>query len=464
MEPKINDAEVISAEVVENNSDFVVGEIKFDYSMLYVNNRLTFGALVRATLKEAGEEEEPSGFFSKAAKPDENVKLFTSFIFVEPNGKDVRFLYVNNSKEAGFLINGSGAPTFDQYSEEIAKAIKKDIGKYKGFLAKQPINTIVSFSKLEHGERQSILEHPKFEDAIETCTKQYELMMKGIEAERKKHASIGLDDFLERYAFKKHILLVGKAGVSKTFSATKWIDESGYESEFIAGHSGLESIDLLGYWIKNSTGELVWLDGALTAAFRKAKDKKVVLLFDELLRVPSRELSILVGALTPDSSGHYRLRTNRLIGEEDGIGETETIVVPMQNIHVIATTNIGADYDVENIDVALQDRFRSHEVTMATNTIYEICVEVNDGKFPDKTISSLIDLYEKIKLLVESNELTRELSLRHLTETISMAENVSDVASYMQDLYTIVCARDTSGKINETEKRIYISTIKKTIK
>ena len=441
----------------------VIKEIKTDFSMLYVNNKLTFGSLVRVSFGE-GEEDNSSGFFSKAAAIDENIKVFTSFIYVAPNGTEVQFINTSNVKESGFLATGSGSPTFDQYSEDIAKAIKKDIGKYKGFLKKQPTGVIVDAADLEIEEVKLITDNLKFKDAVNTCTKQYTLMMKGIEAERKKHAGIGLDEFLERYSFKKHTLLVGKAGVSKTYTATKWVDEAGYESEFIAGHSGLESIDLLGYWLKNSTGELVWLDGALTAAFRKAQSKKVVLLFDELLRVPSRELSILVGALTPDSSGHYRLRTNRLIGEEDGIGETETIVIPQENLHVIGTTNIGADFDVENIDVALQDRFRTHEVTMATNTIHEICIEVNNGKFPDKTIDSLVDLYEKIKLLVESNELTRELSLRHLTETISMADNVADVSSFMQDLYTIVCSRDTSGKINLTEERIYKATIKKSIR
>ena len=464
MEPIIDDAEIVSGETTENKNNFVVGEEHYDFSMLYVNNKLTFGALARITLKEKDDEVETSGFFSKASKPDENIKMVTSFMFVEPDGKTVRFINTENKKESSFLVDGSGSPTFDMYSEEIAKAIKKDIGKFKGFLKKQPTNVVTNIANLESNEVKSIVNSDKFKDTVETCIKQYELMMKGIEAERKKNGNIGLDEFLERYSFKKHTLLVGKAGVSKTFTATKWVDEAGYESEFIAGHSGLESIDLLGYWIKNSVGELVWLDGALTAAFRKAKKEKVVLLFDELLRVPSRELSILVGALTPDSSGHYRLRTNRLIGEKDGVGETETIVIPQENLHVIGTTNIGADFDVENIDVALQDRFRTHEVTMATNTIHEICTQVNNGKFPDKTIDSLVDLYEKIKLLVESNELTRELSLRHLTETISMADDVKDISSFMQDLYTIVCSRDTSGKINLTEERIYKSTVKKSIR
>jgi len=122
------------------------------------------------------------------------------------------------------------------------------------------------------------------------------------------------------------------------------------------------------------------------------------------------------------------------------------------------------DYDVDNIDVALQDRFRSYEVTMNTATIYDICNQVNNGKFPDSTLNSIMDLYEKVKLLVESNELTRELSLRHLTEVIMYAENQNDLFSFFQDLTSIVCARDTDGKINEAERKIYLSTIKKSIK
>jgi len=442
----------------------VIGESKYDFSMLYINGKLTFGSLVRATFKDSdGSEDSGGGFFSKAASTDESVKVFTSFMYVKPDGKSVDMIDVSH-KGAQFLVSGKGAPTFDKYSEEIAKAIKKDVGKYKGFLKKQPEGTVINFGDLETAEQAILIESDKFKDSGEMAIKQYTLMMKGIEAERKKHAGLGLDDFLARYSFKKHILLTGPAGHSKTYSATKWIDESGYESEFIAGSSAIEAIDLLGYWVKDSTGNLVWLDGVLTAAFRKALKGKTVLLFDELLRVPARELSILVGALTPDSSGHYRLRTNRLVDEVGGVGEVELLTVPMENLHVIATTNIGADYDVDNIDVALQDRFRTHDVVMATSTIFSICEEVNDGKLPDATISSLLDLYEKVKLLVDSSELTRAMSLRHLTEVINYADDPSDVASFCQDLATIICARDTSGTLNETERRIFISTIKKTIR
>jgi len=441
-----------------------IGESKLDFSMLYADGKLTYGALVRATFKDVEEgEASGGGFFSSASAVDEEVKVFVSFIYVSRDGKTVKAIDPE-SKGAEFLVNGKISPTFDNYSEEIAKAIKKDIGKYKGFLIKQPSGTVTNVADLDPEEVKILFSSDKFMDAQEVCLKQYALMMKGIEAERKKHAGIGMDDFLDRYAFKKHSLLVGRPGASKTFTATKWIADSGHESEFIAGSNAIESIDLLGYWIKGSDGNLVWLDGVLTAAFRKAQVSKTVLLFDELFRVPKRELSILVGALTPDSDKNYRLRTNRLVDENDGIGEVELLVVPMENLHVIATTNAGGEFDVDEVDPALMDRFRTYEVSISTSTIHGIAIDVNDGKLPIATIDSLIDLFEKVKLLVSSNELTREMSLRHITEVISMADDASEVASFCQDLTSQICARDTSGFINMTESRIFISTIKKTIK
>ena len=444
-----------------------INEFKADYSMLYVGNKLTFGALIRATFTDGDVEEETGGgFFKKTIEATpvvEGETILTTFMYIGADGKSLTMLDPS-SKGSSFLVNGKATPTFDQYPEDIAKAIKKDIGKYKGFLGKVPEGTVINAGDLEPLELDALKTSPRFVDVGDVIVKQYGLMMKGIDAEKKKHAGIGMDDFLVRYAFKKHILLAGKAGVSKTYSATKWVEDSGYESEFIAGHSGLESIDLLGYWVKANDGNLVWLDGALTAAFRKAQTHKTVLLFDELLRVPARELSILVGALTPDSSGNYRLRTSRLTDVNDGIGETETIIIPMENLHVIATTNIGADYDVENIDVALQDRFRTHDVSMTTSTLYDICIQVNDGKFPESSVAALVDIYEKVNNLVDSSELQRPLSIRHLTEVISYADDVAELASYLSDLDTIVCSRNTNGAINATERKIFLSTIKKSIK
>ncbi len=51
--------EAISFEDVETKpaGNVIISESKYDFSMLYVNDKLTFGCLVRATFKEGTENE-----------------------------------------------------------------------------------------------------------------------------------------------------------------------------------------------------------------------------------------------------------------------------------------------------------------------------------------------------------------------------------------------------------------------
>mgnify|MGYP000698800720 CR=1 FL=1 len=149
----------------------------------------------------------------------------------------------------------------------------------KGIFSPSKVRKGVKYNIEDLTAEQKVLltDSPKMKDISDDIIKNHKAMMKGIEKERKKNAGVGLGDFLERYAFKKHIMLSGPAGKGKTYEASKWIHDNGYEMEFIAGHSGIESIDLLGYWVKKGDGNLVWMDGALTAAFRKAQKNKTIL-------------------------------------------------------------------------------------------------------------------------------------------------------------------------------------------
>ena len=113
---------------------------------------------------------------------------------------------------------------------------------------------------------------------------------------------------------------------------------------FKALDNGTEAVSLLGNMIKISTGEFVWKDGIVTQAFRAAANGEKVLLFlDELLRAPDKELSILVGSLTPDSRGKLVLRTERGLEESivDGVIEEEVIETDLEHLWCVATTNQG---------------------------------------------------------------------------------------------------------------------------
>jgi len=266
------------------------------------------------------------------------------------------------------------------------------------------------------------------------------------------------DPFLNkilRYAFKKHILIEGEKGGGKTYTISKWVDSVGIPNVFVAGHEGMEASDLLGSVFPATDGTLIWKDGAVTEAFRKAQKEPTVLFFDELLRVPARELNLLVGALTPNARGEYVLRTNRIIEVVDGIGTEEVLKVPSGNLWVIGTTNVGAGYQVDDIDEALSDRFRSFIKELTDDEIKKILSSKTSNT---DIVNKLFTFYKFMKKAYEEGNLTRVINLRHLTEALDLADPANleqDVIANIIDLIPHWVARTTDGSLNsEQEKKV----------
>lgn len=161
---------------------------------------------------------------------------------------------------------------------------------------------------------------------------------------------------LEELAFRVPVLYEGERGAGKTVTARAFAREHGYKRVELGGHEGVESPDLLGYLVPFDKGAMVWKDGPLSEAFRSAKKQKTVFIIDELLRIRQRELSILLTALNPDE-GVYRIRTGRIMAVEDGVAVEEELECPVENLCVVATTNVGSEYAVDDIDPALAERF-----------------------------------------------------------------------------------------------------------
>lgn len=161
------------------------------------------------------------------------------------------------------------------------------------------------------------------------------------------------------YAFSQPILFVGESGSGKTRQAYVYAKEEDATLVKLSCEAGTTSIEILGCYMKAPNGDMLWVDGAMTEAFRKAsKGEKTVLLIDELLRPDIREISIFLTALDPDPfTGEYVLRTGRILGSDDGVAELETLRVHPSNLCVIATTNMGGKYNVGEMDKALADRF-----------------------------------------------------------------------------------------------------------
>jgi hypothetical protein len=176
----------------------------------------------------------------------------------------------------------------------------------------------------------------------------------------KPAASSGLAEKLERYVGPKvkgkvPTKIEGPTSMGKTFTVrelAKLFDH--YEEAQCM--EGMENMDFLGANL-NIGGSAIWVDGPVTRAFRMAATGAITLLFiDELFRVPRRERSLFLTALTPHD-GKYRLRTGRAVNIENGVAEMEIIEAPVDSLAIVAATNSGDDYEVEEDDAAGVERW-----------------------------------------------------------------------------------------------------------
>ena len=271
----------------------------------------------------------------------------------------------------------------------------------------------------------------------------------GLSEEEQKLSKDSLEYKLKRYAFKKHVLLEGDKGSGKTYTAVNWAKKNKFESLFLGGHEQFESIDFLGHYIQSSSGKLSWKDGALSEAFRKAQQgQKVVLIIDEMLRIPKRELNILVSSLSATNEV-YTLRTNRAIDSENGVAKEEVLHAPVENLWIIGTTNVGADYAVEEIDEALADRFKPLRKDVEESELREILnktARVND--FTKEDVNRLMSFYAKMQRLYHTDIIKKIINIRHLNEALQIAQQSEEIEEILEDSILLWVERDYSGKPN----------------
>ena len=427
-----------------------VSNLKDNIQMTIVDNKLSVLNIVFFDLVESDAEVKEQSFFAGADSKEDVVKCELHFL-VDPSDGVV---FQNPSRP---WTKGKVNANLETLPEEMVEIISKSIELNKGIAKNFEKDDVNRFAVDEFSVSEFI-------PSIDMTKMAYDELMTEIQKHKASNGSVNIEDFIDRYYFKKHILIQGEKGGGKTYLVDKKIRTEGVDSELIIGHEGIEAIDLLGYYVKTDTGDLVWLDGALTKSFRKAIDNEVCLFIDEMLRIPKRELNILVGSLTPSSVGTYRLRTNRVINIADGIGETEVIEIPMANLWCVGTTNVGAGYEVDDIDDALADRFRTVNKLTSNSELESILNTYITGSLTVDVVPKLIDFYSQIRDLMVSGELERVVNTRHLCEVLTLSEDDSEIKSYMFDLIPTWTSMDTNGQPNKAERDIITKLIKKIMK
>ena len=427
--------------------------VKTELGICVVDGKVSYGMHVKGLLTESAK----SAFTVLNTDKDTTSDIpIDTYLFIMPNRTEIS--EVQSDKAFNWFFGNSKKPDIPlDISEGVRKLILADMNKVKGVF-KDSFNPIQELPDPE--DVNTIMDHLESLGVIKDCFEYANQLDLELTKDKRASATVGLDDFIERYAFTEHILLAGPAGSSKTFTADRYLKEHGCSIEFVSGHEGLESTDLLGYSIRHTDGSFIWMDGPLTAAFRQAQTSPTGLMIDELLRIPAKERNILIGALTPNSSKEFVLRTNRITDITDGIGRSETLTVPMSNLWVVATTNIGADYEVEDMDLALNDRFITHDVFTNDTQVLQIMNSNNINTLSESTVTKLMSLYKAITALVQAQELTNTMNVRHLTKVLKNVKDPATIKSYLFDLAPNVCSRTVEGKLNGVELKIYKDTVK----
>ena len=397
-----------------------------------------FGSMFGAGASSVDEEkvEEINTVLLANVKPDGTVET------VEVTEKAQLFKWLSAAKEAKYEM-----PTY--LNDALRGIVGKDMSDFKGKLK--------IFNPIQDHQLDLLKANALITEAIKDFETNALSLKEAVVASKKSGGNIGLDTFIERYAFNNHILLAGPRGVGKTYKVTQYSEAHHAEVVQLNGHSGIESIDILGYNIRATDGSFVWLDGPLTEAFRKAQHGQVILIIDELLRIKSRELNIFISSLTPNSSGQFILNTSRVIDIVDGVGRCEVLKIPAKNLWVVGTTNVGSDYDTDDIDLALADRFITFDVLMQETIIHNILTATNSeySNFDEVHITKLVNFFKSIEDLVKAQELPHGINTRHLTKVLTLAKDPREFKSYLMDFVANVVSRQTDGNLNEAEVKIY---------
>ena len=163
-----------------------------------------------------------------------------------------------------------------------------------------------------------------------------------------KHAEL----YLNAYGT---LMVYGPPGSGKTYLGLYLAEKYGFDLEVLTGKESLRDEDMMGTFriVLGEEGRAVpvWVDGPLARAFKKAANgKKVLLLVDEITRIPTRYLNVFIEVLNNYDPDYY-VFYNHLTGE--------TLKAPKENLAFFATANVN-QVGTNEVPEALLDRFASY--------------------------------------------------------------------------------------------------------
>lgn len=220
-------------------------------------------------------------------------------------------------------------------------------------------------------------------------------------------------------AFIQHVMLAGERGSGKTYLARQAAERFDAVYLEMQMHPSMEAWEFRAHdraW----GGEVFTVLGKLAEAVHHIQQgKRVILVMDEFLNLNPMYTTAINTPLSLTSDDTYIIETGRIIDQGDGIGTLETVEVPSDMLWVVATTNIGARYNLDQIPPSVRARFQI--ILMNTNaerteSILETVLTKYD--MPLEMAGMFRAFIERVQQSVEENSLDEEATTRLAVSTI----------------------------------------------
>jgi hypothetical protein len=166
------------------------------------------------------------------------------------------------------------------------------------------------------------------------------------------------------------LLFEGGKGSGKTFQLVRWLmNVYGKANVFRTDcDSTLRTPDMRGHPCPegDGTSALGWLDKTASSVFRHISKNRVptAWMLDELLALREDTMNSFKSMLSPTDydtgdglEPHYRLETGKPIGAT-GHKTSEVIYIPVRLLAIAGTTNRGSRYFINEMDEAMESRWR----------------------------------------------------------------------------------------------------------
>ncbi|KVP97000.1 hypothetical protein WJ97_14370 [Burkholderia ubonensis] len=167
-------------------------------------------------------------------------------------------------------------------------------------------------------------------------------------------------------AFIQHVLLAGERGAGKTYLARMAADK--YDAMYLEMqmHPSMEAWEFRSH-DRAFNGKVYTVQGPFAQAVEAIRGgKKVVLCMDEFLNMNPMYTNVINSPLSLTHNDTYLINTGSLIVDEaSGLAKEEIVEVPADMLWVVATSNIGARYNLDKMTPSVRARFQI--ILMNTN-------------------------------------------------------------------------------------------------